>query len=107
MEWLDVLDRIVAGERKGTEFKRGLDLSAVGRAVCAFANTSGGVVILGVTNGQEIVGVREDEDSVQERLTSFLQTGCSSPVSASAGRHEDTNGWVHWLEIPRQRGFEP
>ena len=59
MEWLDVLDRIVAGERKGTEFKRGLDLSAVGRAVCAFANTSGGVVILGVTNGQEIVGVRE------------------------------------------------
>ena len=107
MEWLDVLDRIVAGERKGTEFKRGLDLSAVGRAVCAFANTSGGVVILGVTNGQEIVGVREDEDSVQERLTSFLQTGCSSPVSASAGRHEDPNGWVHWLEIPRQRGFEP
>ena len=108
MEWLDVLDRIGAGESERTELKRGLgDLSAVGRAVCAFANTEGGVVILGVTDAQKIVGVREDAERVQERLTSFLQTGCSSPVTARAGRHEDPNGWVHWLEVPRQRGFEP
>ena len=43
MEWLDVLDRIGTGETERTEFKRGLgDLSAVGNAVCAFANTVGG-----------------------------------------------------------------
>ena len=108
MEWLDVLDSVGVGESERAEFKRGLgDLSAVGRAICAFANTEGGVVILGVTDAQEIVGVREDPERVQERLTSFLQTGCSSPVTARAGRHEDPNGWVHWLEIPRQRGFEP
>ena len=40
-------------------------------------------------------------------MTSFLQTGCSTPVSARTGRHEDPRGWVHWVEIPRQRGFEP
>ena len=109
MDWLEVLGRIEAGESDRTEFKRGLggDLSAVGRAICAFANTEGGVVILGVTDAQEIVGVREDAERVQERLTSFLQTGCSSPVTARAGRQEDPKGWVHWLEIPRQRGFEP
>ena len=108
MEWLDVLDRIGTGESDRTEFKRGLgDLSAAGRAVCAFANTEGGVIILGVTDAQQIVGVREDAERVQERLTSFLQTGCSSPVTARPGRHEDPKGWVHWLEIPRQRGFEP
>ena len=108
MEWLDVLNRIGAGESEQTEFKRGLgDLSAVGRAVCAFANTEGGVVILGVTDAQEIVGVSEDAERVQERSTSFLQSGCSSPVTARVGRHKDPNGWVHWLEIPRQRGFEP
>ena len=108
MEWLDVLDRIGTGETERTEFKRGLgDLSAVGRAVCAFANTEGGVVILGVSDSQQIVGVREDAERVQERLTSFLQTGCSSPVPAHPGWHEDPKGWVHWLEIPRQRGFEP
>ena len=108
MEWLDVLDRIGTGESERAEFKRGLgDLSAVGRAVCAFANTLGGVVILGVTNSQQIVGVREDAERVHERLTSFLQTGCSSPVTARPGRHEGPKGWVHWLEVPRQRGFEP
>ena len=108
MDWLDILESIEVGENERTEFKRGLgDLSAVGRAVCAFANTVGGVVILGVTDSQQIVGVSEGAESVQERLTSFLQTGCSSPVTARPGRHEDPNGWVHWLEIPRQRGFEP
>ena len=108
MEWLDILGRIEAGESRTTEFKPGLgDLSAVGKAICAFANTEGGVVILGVDDARTIVGVREDAERVQERLTAFLQTGCSAPVSARGGRHEDPNGWVHWIEVPRQRGFEP
>ena len=112
MEWLDVLGRIEAGESRTTEFKRGLgDLSAVGKAICAFANTEGGVVILGVddprTGARTIVGIREGAERVQERLKAFLQTGCSAPVSARGGRHEDPNGWVHWIEVPRQHGFEP
>ena len=107
MEWLDVLGRIEAGEDRTTEFKRGLDLSAVGRAACAFANTEGGVVIFGVNDSQVIVGVQKDAERVQEQLTSFLQTGCSAPVNARGGRHRDPKGWVHWLEIPKQRGLEP
>ena len=108
MDWLGILKHIEAGESRRTEFKRGLgDLSAIGKAICAFANTEGGVIILGVDNSQEIVGVREDAEKVQERLTGFLQSGCSAPVSAQSGRHEDPIGWVHWIEVPRQRGFEP
>lgn len=108
MNWLDILKRIQAGESQTTEFKRGLgDLSAAGRAICAFANTEGGVLILGVDDTQEIVGVKEDTENVQERLTSFLHTGCSTPVSAQSGRHQDPKGWVHWVEVPQQRGFEP
>ena len=108
MEWLDVLHRIEAGEDRYTEFKRGLgDLSAVGKAMCAFANTEGGVIVLGVTDAREIVGVKQGAEKVEERLTAFLHTGCSSPVSARTGRHEDPHGRVHWVEVPRQRGFEP
>ncbi len=109
MEWLNILKRIELGEDRHTEFKRGLgDFSSVGRAICAFANTEGGIIILGVDDkSQEIVGVKEDSERVQERLTAFLQTGCSTPVSAQSGRHEDPNGWVHWIEVPRQRGYEP
>ena len=108
MDWLDILTNIESGESRKTEFKRGLgDLTTVGKAICAFANTEGGVIILGVDNSQEIVGVKENAEKVQERLTTFLQTGCSTPVSAQSGRHEDPDGWVHWIEVPRQRGYEP
>lgn len=108
MQWLDVLNRIAAGEDEHTEFKRGLgDLSDVGKSICAFANTRGGVLVLGVDDSGTIVGVREDTERVQERLTSFLQSGLSSAVSARIGRHEDPSGWVHWIDVPHQRGFEP
>ena len=108
MEWLAILDRISSGEDANTEFKRGLgDLSAVGKAICAFVNTGGGVLILGVNDSQEIVGVSEESGRVQERLTSFLHSGCSSAVTAFPGRHHDPKGWVHWVEIPHRRGFEP
>lgn len=108
MEWTEVLNRIAAGEDEHTEFKPHFrDRGKVGRSICAFANTDGGLVVLGISNGQKIIGVAEDSEQVQERLTSFLQSGCSSPVSARLGRHEDPQGWVHWLEVPRQRGFEP
>ena len=108
MEWLDILRRIEGGESRHTEFKRGLgDLSAVGKAMCAFANTEGGVIVLGVTDAREIVGVRENAEKVEERLISFLHTGCSSPVSARTGRHRGPQGRVHWVEVPHQRGFEP
>ncbi len=108
MEWLGVLKCIETGEGRSTDFKRGLgDMSTIGKAMCAFANTEGGVIILGVDDAQAIVGVREDAERVQERLTSFLQSGCSAPVSALCGRHHDPSGWVHWIEVPRQRGLEP
>ena len=109
MEWLDVLRRIEAGEDERTEFRRRLDDgSAVCRAVCAFGNGEGGLIILGVEESGVIVGVNENADKVQERLTGFLQIGCNVPVSARCGRHKDPHGWVHWIEVPRQpRGFEP
>ena len=109
MEWIEVLRRIEAGEDEKTEFKRGLgDLSAIGKAICAFGNGGGGLIVLGVEDPGAIIGVREDADRVQERLTHFLQTGCSVPILARCGRHEDPHGWVHWIEVPRQpRAFEP
>jgi len=108
MNWPEVLQRIEGGEGDPTELKRGPgDLKPLGRAVAAFANTDGGLVILGVDDAGTVVGVRESADSVSERITSFLQTGLSAPVQARTGRHEDPRGWVHWIEVPRQRGFEP
>ena len=46
MEWQDIQTQVAEGEGPRTEFKRGLgDQTAVGRTMCAFANSVGGVVI--------------------------------------------------------------
>ena len=107
MDWLKILKRIESGEDDSTEFKRNIDNKAIGKAMCAFANTKGGVIILGVADNQEIVGINQDENNVQEILTSLLHSCCSSPVTATLGRHKDHKGWVHWIDVSRQRGFEP
>ena len=93
MEWRDVASRIEAGEDGNTEFKRDLaELSGIGRAICPFANAEGGLIVLGVDDRGEIIGVSEDPDAAQERLTSFLHSGCSAPVSARCGRHNHASG---------------
>ncbi len=109
MHWKDVLQRIADGENQATEFKRGLgDFSGVGKTLCAFANGDGGLLILGVDNAGEIVGVKEPPDRVQERLANFLHTGCSRPLSAICGQHQAESGWVHWVQVTRHlRGYEP
>ena len=109
MNWLEVQRRIKGGEDRHTEFKRGLeDFSALGRTLCAFANGDGGLLVLGVDDSGVIVGARQDPDRLQERMTSFLQNGCGSPVTADCDRFLTDNGWVHWVDVPRQRrGYEP
>ena len=109
MDWLKVLQRIEAGEDARTEFKRGFgDLASVGKTLCAFANGDGGLVLLGVDNSGSITGVKEDPESVHERLTSFLHNGCGRPIAAECGRHLADDGWVHWVEVRRhRRGYEP
>ena len=111
MEWTNILQRIDAGENRTTEFKREFGNNrpapVIGRAICAFANCEGGLIVLGIDDAGRIVGLNEDPHEVHERLTSFLQTGCSAPVGARYGRHETENGWIHWIEVPRIRGPEP
>lgn len=109
MEWANILQRVEAGENRTTEFKRefGNNRDPVGRAICAFANCEGGLIVLGIDDAGSIVGLNADPHAVHERLTSFLQTGCSAPVGARYGRHETENGWIHWIEVPSIRGPEP
>ncbi len=107
MEWPEVRRRIREGEGREVEFKLGFDTGKIGPAVCAFANGDGGVVVLGVTDRGRIVGVARDPDTVHERLTTFLGSGFSFPVTARCGRERAPEGWIHWIHVLRQRNPEP
>ena len=109
MEWLDILGRISSGENERTAFKRELgNFSSVGKVLCSFANGDGGLLVLGVDDSGQILGVKEDPDNVQERVTAFLHTGCGQPIAADLKRHLSCESWVHWIEVKNQgRGHLP
>lgn len=100
MEWSDILRRIGEGESAETEFKA--RLTGHGKTICAFANANGGLLILGVEDDGRIIGITENPEKVQERLTSFLHNGCGGPLEAHVGRHKHGSSWVHWVAVARQ-----
>ena len=57
----ELSELIALGEGFTTEFKRA-DASNLGREICAFANATGGVILIGVTDGGEVVGVADHND---------------------------------------------
>ena len=107
MEWRDILKRIEAGESRTVEFKAGFDIEKIARAACAFANSDGGVIVMGVTDGGRIVGLDGAPERTQERLTTLAGGGFSVPMMATCGHHQAPQGWVHWLRVFRQRHREP
>lgn len=110
MEWADVLARIRRGADEQTEFKtyRGPDdLDGIARAVCAFSNSDGGLVVIGVRDDGTTEEVAEPAEHFSERLTTLLQSGLSQPVGARLGRGESEGRSVHWIEVRRYHGPEP
>lgn len=106
--WDEVRSRISGGEDSQTEFKRWPAFpKKVAEAACAMANADGGLIVLGIDDSGEIVGVDEDPEDVQERLTAFLHSALNAPIRAALGRHLEGSSWIHWIEVRRYRGPEP
>jgi ATP-dependent DNA helicase RecG len=81
MELADLRARVLQGENLHTEFKVGPirpdDLAA---ALVAFANTDGGALILGVSDGREILGT-EDGDRVAREVDNVAANNCEPPIT--------------------------
>jgi ATP-dependent DNA helicase RecG len=86
---------IALGEGFTIEFKRA-GTSNVGREICAFANATGGVILIGVTDAGEIVGVRD-----HNRLKSEVQSTARSAEPPIAIDVESV-GEVLCITVPEQ-----
>ena len=90
-------DIISLGEGFTAEFKRA-GTSNLGREICAFANATGGIILIGVSDSGEMVGIND-----HNRLKSEIQAIARSadpPISVDA----DSVGQVICVTVPRQSG---
>ena len=90
-------DITALGEGFTTEFKRSMS-SNLGREICAFANATGGVILIGVTDHGEIVGIAN-----HNKLKSQIQSIARSADPPIAVEMDSAND-VLCITIPEQHG---
>ena len=75
-----LLEVIENGETQEVEFKQSFHSSQdFSKLMSGFANTYGGMVIVGVGAKKEIIGVKEDIDQTQQEISAAAQA-ISSPI---------------------------
>jgi ATP-dependent DNA helicase RecG len=75
---MNLFDQIQHGESKTLELKLQLPQhESIAKTVVAFANTSGGKLVIGVNDQRQVMGVQEDElFALQDQLTSLIFDRC-------------------------------
>lgn len=96
----DLRERIAAGEGKDVEFKRGLPRDAkTARTLCAFANTRGGLLLVGVGDRGEILGAPHPRRTI-EQLRAIAAHSIEPPVEVQAGLVTLDGLPVAWCSVP-------
>jgi schlafen family protein len=89
-------------EREGKllEFKRGLPRDAkLARTLCAFANTRGGMLLIGVGDRGELVGAPRPAETAQ-RVREVAAERLEPPLSVEVGRIELESRHLVWCSVP-------
>ena len=77
----ELLQLINTGENQETEFKEGSPANPeLSEVICAFANTDGGNLLLGVTKKGSIKGLNCDLDKLQQNIANANQAVHSPPI---------------------------
>lgn len=97
MKLKDLHNLLALGEGFTAEFKRS-GTSNLGREICAFANATGGVILLGVGDTGEIVGV-EDHNRLKSEVQAIARTA-EPPVAVEI----ESVGEVLAVTVPAQHG---
>ena len=90
-------DLIALGEGFTTEFKQSLS-SDLGREICAFANATGGIILIGVDDAGTVIGV-QDHNRLKSQVQSVARSA-DPPVAVEVG----SEGAVLRVTVPEQHG---
>lgn len=96
----EILRRISGGEGKDLEFKRGLPRdSKTARTLCAFANTRGGLLLVGVGDHGERLGAPRPAETAQ-RLRAIAAEHIEPPASIEVGTVTVEGVRLVWASVP-------
>lgn len=89
------------GEGQSLEYKTGVNPAAIGKVICAFLNSGGGYLVVGIADKGEVVGVPADQDikRLEQTVTAGLVPGAL--VSFEEQILESKPVWV--IEVPSGR----
>ena len=78
----ELLEKIILGEDSTMEFKREIPhRDSMADEIAAFANTEGGMILIGVDDNREIVGIEQQElDSVEKTVVEVCNDSIELPV---------------------------
>ena len=83
MEKEELLRIIKNKENEEVEFKESFHSTQdISKAICAFANTNGGLLIIGVDNQGSIKGITEDPDKLQQKISAATHNVHPTPASS-------------------------
>ena len=78
-----LLLEIQKGESKTLEFKQQLPKGQqIAKTLIAFANGSGGKLMVGVTDDRQLVGIQDDIFELQDKITSMIYELCTPQLAA-------------------------
>lgn len=96
-----ILKIIESGESQEVEFKESFHSSQrFSEIICGFANTYGGILLIGVNKKKEILGLSGDLDEIQQKVSSSAQA-VSPPILPSIELHEIDNRKIIAIIIQR------
>jgi len=90
-----LMDLIALGEGFTTEFKRA-GTSNLGREICAFANATGGVILIGVTDKGDVLGV-DDHNRLKSEVQAIARSA-EPPIAVDV----ESVGKVLCVTVPEQ-----
>ena len=78
MDTLELLELIEMGEDSQTQFKERFEsIDALAAEICAFSNSNGGNIIVGVSDDGDITGLKKDEI---QKLNEWVSNTCSQKI---------------------------
>ena len=86
----ELIEKIMLGEDSTIEFKREMpQRSSLADEIAAFANTQGGVILIGIDDNREIVGIEpQNLDNVEKTVVEICEDSIEPAVPISQRNYE-------------------